>query len=151
MRSLVLLASAASLLATAAAVPDGNFSLTCTGVDLFHNFFLAATCYRPVEDGSKAQSQNELDLTMCIGLDQVSGHMQWEVYGKFSNYCTNCTVLAPMNQTQQHLLACFCSPLVGSHVPVKSTINLDEGITNDLGTLKCAGGMASLPHGGRDH
>jgi hypothetical protein len=79
MRFLILLASAASLLATAAASPFGNFSLSCTGVDLFHNFFLGATCCRPGDHGAETQFENELDLTMCIGLNQVTGHMQWEV------------------------------------------------------------------------
>lgn len=79
MRTFVFLASAASLLVTAAALSYSNFSLSCTAVDLFHNFFLGATCCHPVDDGVDAQSPNELDLTMCIGLDQVSGQMQWEI------------------------------------------------------------------------
>lgn len=80
---LFLLASLVASLPTAAAPASygsyGNFSLSCTAVDLFHNFFLGATCCHPSSDGVDAQSDNELDLTMCIGLDQVSGHMQWEV------------------------------------------------------------------------
>ncbi len=39
--------------------------------------------------------------------------------GKFSNYCTNCTVQA------DRLLTCFCSPLVSrGQGSVRSTINL---------------------------
>jgi hypothetical protein len=80
MRVLILLASAASLLAiSAAAMSYGNFSRSCTSVDLFHNFFLGATCCHPADGGVDAESQNELDLTMCIGLNQVNGQMQWEV------------------------------------------------------------------------
>ena len=80
MHVLILLASAASLLAaSAAAMSYGNFSRSCTSVDLFHNFFLGATCCHPTDNGVDAESQNELDLTMCIGLNQVSGQMQWEV------------------------------------------------------------------------
>jgi hypothetical protein len=80
MRVLILLASAASLFATlATAMSYGNFSRSCTGVDLFHNFFLGATCCHPADNGADVESQNELDLTMCIGLNQVSGKMQWEV------------------------------------------------------------------------
>ncbi|KAK4034141.1 CVNH domain-containing protein [Parachaetomium inaequale] len=151
MQILVLLAAAASFLATAAAAnPYANFSRSCTAVGLFHNFFLGATCCHPGDDGNDSQSENELDLTMCIGLNQVSGHMQWEVYGKFSNYCTNCTVFAPAGRAE-HQLTCSCKPLVGSRGAVLSTLNLDEGIANDWGTLKCAGGMASSPRGGRDY
>ena len=80
MRFLVILAAAASVFATAAAAnPYSNFSRSCTAVGLFHNFFLGATCCHPDGNGNDAQSENELDLTMCIGLNQVSGHMQWEV------------------------------------------------------------------------
>ncbi|KAH6847144.1 CVNH domain-containing protein [Chaetomium sp. MPI-CAGE-AT-0009] len=149
MRFLVLLASAASLLTTAAADPYANFSRSCTGVDLFHGFFLGATCCHPDDNGSEAHSENELDLTMCIGLNQVTGKMQWEVYGKFSNYCTNCTLDTPAGRTE-YQLTCACQPLVGGHGFVKSTLNLDEGIANDWGTLRCEGGMASLPRGPRD-
>jgi hypothetical protein len=80
MRFLALFTASTSFLATAAAAnPYGNFSRSCTAVDLFHNFFLGATCCHPDDNGNDAQSKNELDLTMCIGLNQASGHMQWEV------------------------------------------------------------------------
>ncbi|KAK4241218.1 hypothetical protein C8A03DRAFT_30702 [Achaetomium macrosporum] len=150
MRFPVLFTLAASLV-TVAADSYGNFSLTCTGVSLFHGFFLGATCAtccnpnaNNVEDES--ENKNELDLTMCIGLNQTSGHMKWEVYGKFSNYCKNCTMSEPIGEAK-HLLTCSCEPLVGSHGPVQSTLNLDDGISNDRGTLKCAGGMANLASG----
>lgn len=82
MRFLALCAWLASLLANASA--DGgpsyqNFSLSCTDVGLFHGFFLNASCCYPVVNNADARSQNLLDLTMCIGLDQVSGRLQWEV------------------------------------------------------------------------
>jgi hypothetical protein len=87
MRSFTLLLTAAAtvVLAFPATKPGSsssqyhNFSLSCTAVDLFHNFFLGATCCRPSDGAVEIQSQNELDLTMCIGLDQKSGRMQWEV------------------------------------------------------------------------
>ncbi len=62
-------------------VTPGNFSLSCTAINLRHGFFLGATCCRPTTDAdtTTAESDNQLDLTMCIGLDQVSGGMQWEV------------------------------------------------------------------------
>ena len=81
-----LLLATTSTLTTAAPTPttSGNFSLTCTTISLTHNFFLGATCALPPSPadvgGSGVQSDdNQLDLTMCIGLDQVTGHMQWEV------------------------------------------------------------------------
>jgi hypothetical protein len=43
--------------------------------------------------------------------------------GKFSNYCTNCTVVAPVGEAE-HLLTCWCAPLIGSRGPVPSTLNL---------------------------
>jgi hypothetical protein len=43
--------------------------------------------------------------------------------GKFSNYCTNCTVLESQDKAQ-HNLTCSCTPLVGSRGSVLSTINL---------------------------
>lgn len=88
MRTLITLhACLGTLLRTAAAAPTssslaGNFSLSCTAIDLWHNFFLGATCRRPgSRDGTVAaqSNYNQLDLTMCIGLDQATGHMQWEV------------------------------------------------------------------------
>jgi hypothetical protein len=79
MRFLILLASAASLLTTAAADPYANFSRSCTGIDLVPNFFLGATCCHPGEDGSDVHSENELDLNLCIGLDQVTNQLKWEV------------------------------------------------------------------------
>ncbi|KAH6615492.1 CVNH domain-containing protein [Chaetomium sp. MPI-SDFR-AT-0129] len=141
MRPIPFLVSTAFLLAseTAADFP-GNFSRSCTGVGLSHNFFLGASCSHPDNNGVNSQSVNQFDLAMCIGLDQASGKMQWEVYGKFSNYCSNCTISADEGE---HLLTCACQPLVSSHGPVLSTINLDEGITNEWGTLKCAGGVIS--------
>lgn len=69
----------ASLLATAAASSYGNFSLSCSKLSLFHGFFLGASCCRPDEAGVESQSVNQLDLTMCIGMDQMSGRMQWEM------------------------------------------------------------------------
>ncbi|KAH6623752.1 CVNH domain-containing protein [Chaetomium tenue] len=148
MRFLIFFASLASLLTTAAADSFTDFSRSCTGVDLFHNFFLSATCCHPDDNGADAQSENELDLTMCIGLDQRTGQMQWEVYGKFSNYCTNCTLGTAADGTE-HQLTCACQALVGSRAFKQSTINLDEGIANEWGTLECAGGMATLPPGWR--
>ncbi|KAK4100443.1 hypothetical protein N658DRAFT_524805 [Parathielavia hyrcaniae] len=145
---ITLLASSAAFLATATASSYGNFSLSCTDVDLTHNVVLNATCCGAPADGAVEPQldHNELDLSKCIGLDQITGHMQWEVYGKFSNYCTNCTILQPKGKAD-YLLHCWCEPLVGSHGPVDSTINLDEGIANDMGTLKCAGGEASVEDG----
>lgn len=80
MRPFPLLVSTAFLLVreTAADFP-GNFSRSCTGVGLSHNFFLGASCSHPDNNGLNAQSANQFDLTMCIGLDQASGKMQWEV------------------------------------------------------------------------
>lgn len=86
----------AAVFAAAAAVPPSttstyaNFSQSCTAVGLSHSFFLGATCCYPELVGTgegedhgggvvEAQSLNELDLTMCIGLDQGSGRMKWEV------------------------------------------------------------------------
>jgi hypothetical protein len=43
--------------------------------------------------------------------------------GKFSNYCTNCTVVAPVGEAE-HLLTCWCTPLVATRGPVPSTLNL---------------------------
>jgi hypothetical protein len=43
--------------------------------------------------------------------------------GKFSNYCTNCTVFAPAGKTE-HQLTCSCEPLVGSRGAVRTTLNL---------------------------
>ncbi|KAK3897682.1 CVNH domain-containing protein [Staphylotrichum tortipilum] len=134
---------------SASGVAPGNFSLSCTSINLRHGFFLGATCCRPVEDSdtdsAESESDNQLDLTMCIGLDQVAGRMQWEVYGKFSNYCANCTLM--VGGHEGHVLTCFCRPLVGGKGVVRSSLNLDEGITNDMGTLKCDGGMASSGDG----
>lgn len=92
---LLFLLSFTAALVTAAptSISPGNFSLTCSAIDLVHNFFLGATCCHPIatapasspDDGNgggvvvEAQSDNQLDLTMCIGLNQVSGRMQWEV------------------------------------------------------------------------
>jgi len=70
----------ASPVVTTPGVPPGNFSLSCTSINLRHGFFLGATCCRPATPGTAdAESDNQLDLTMCIGLDQVEGKMQWEV------------------------------------------------------------------------
>ncbi|KAL2144363.1 hypothetical protein VTI28DRAFT_9187 [Corynascus sepedonium] len=148
MRFLILLTAAGSFTASTASASNsfGNFSRSCTRVGLFHNFFLSATCFHPEDDGTNALSANELDLAMCIGLDQRSGRMQWEVYGKFSNYCANCTIRAPAGRVE-HLLTCSCQPLMGSRGPARSTLNLDEGIANDWGTLRCAGGIAASPRG----
>ena len=82
----LLLATTTTTTITALPAPttSRNFSLTCTTISLTHNFFLGATCALPPSPadagGSAVQSDdNQLDLTMCIGLDQVTGHMQWEV------------------------------------------------------------------------
>ncbi|KAL2186118.1 hypothetical protein L209DRAFT_686459 [Thermothelomyces heterothallicus CBS 203.75] len=140
----------ASIFATAAASSAfGNFSRSCTGVGLVRSFILGATCCHPDDDGTYTESTNELDLTMCIGLDQTSGRMRWEVYGKFSNYCTDCTIYTSTGKVE-HLITCSCEPLVGGRGPVRSTLNLDEGIANDWGILKCAGGIAASPRGGGD-
>ncbi|KAL2163580.1 hypothetical protein VTH06DRAFT_5638 [Thermothelomyces fergusii] len=139
----------AFILATAAALSAfGNFSRSCTGVGLARRFILGATCCRPEDDGTCTESANELDLTMCIGINQTSGRMRWEVYGKFANYCANCTMHTSTGKAE-HFLACFCKPLVGPCGPVRSTLNLDEGIANDWGILKCAGGIAVPPRAGR--
>ena len=79
-------------------------------------------------------------------------------------------MLAPEGHDDNHRLVCYCLPVAGIQRCVKTTLNLgmpprtlyasslpprlllintntDEGIANDNGTLKCAGGMASLTHG----
>jgi hypothetical protein len=79
MRFFIVLASMASLLVTAATDPFINFDRSCTNIHLYHNFFLGATCWYHDHDGVDIPTENELDLTMCIGLDQTTGGMQWEV------------------------------------------------------------------------
>ena len=81
-----LVATTAAAAAAAAAVASrGDFSRTCSNVQLADNFFLRASCCRPPAETTSsssslsAQSQNELDLDMCIGLNQVTGRLQWEV------------------------------------------------------------------------
>ncbi|SPQ24891.1 adccff4a-7c86-460b-9831-70005cb4a6a3 [Thermothielavioides terrestris] len=121
----------------------GNFSRTCTDIKLVHTFFLRATCCNSSTDGVEAQSHNELILPMCIGMDQVSGYMKWEVYGKFSNFCKNCTMLEAAGGAK-YLYTCACTPLIGDRGPIWSTLNLDDGISNNMGTLQCAGGKANM-------
>jgi hypothetical protein len=54
--------------------------------------------------------------------------------GKFSNYCTNCTIdsatLEGTQGTTVHELTCACKPLVGSDGFVQSTINLGMSTSN---------------------
>lgn len=63
----------------AAAELYGNFSLTCTGVSLTNGSLLTASCLGLNGPEEGPLPRNRLDLAMCIGLDQVSGHLQWEV------------------------------------------------------------------------
>lgn len=79
MRFFIVLASLASFLVTVATDPFINFDRSCTNVHLSHNFFLGATCWYADHDHVEIPTENELDLTMCIGLDQATGQMQWEV------------------------------------------------------------------------
>ena len=79
MRSLVLCALLASVAAIATPISAGNFSLSCTEVNLTNHYFLNATCTTPDNGNADAQSQNRLDLAMCIGIDYISGGLQWEV------------------------------------------------------------------------
>ncbi|KAK4129895.1 hypothetical protein BT67DRAFT_437425 [Trichocladium antarcticum] len=128
MRSSILCALLASVLASvsvmAAPLTAGNFSLSCTGVNLTRNHILNAACAtRPHGSTGTSTSmsfQNKLDLALCIGIDSQSSRLQWDVYGKFTNYCHNCTMLAAAQEHNNH----------------------HEGIANDNGTLKCRGGMA---------
>jgi hypothetical protein len=69
-----------SALAAISTELHGNFSLTCSGVKLVNNSFLAASCLSPAEAGGEGPlAPTKLDLAMCIGLNQVSGHLQWEI------------------------------------------------------------------------
>lgn len=70
----------ATILATAAASSAfANFSRSCTGIGLVRRFILCATCCSPEDDGTYTESANELNLNLCVGLDQTSGRMRWEV------------------------------------------------------------------------
>ncbi|KAL2019339.1 hypothetical protein VTK56DRAFT_9719 [Thermocarpiscus australiensis] len=124
----------------------GNFSLSCHGIDLVSTVFLIASCRAPGQGTAETLWRNKLDLNLCIGLDQASGRLQWDIYGKFSNYCRNCTVAAARGDSD-HLLTCSCIPLIGRQGPIQSSLNLDEGIGNDKGVLECAGGIATLTNG----
>ena len=63
-------------LATAAARGDrGDFSLTCTDVSL-DSTDLKAACYTGrTED--RAPHPNNLDLNLCIGLNQSTNQLEW--------------------------------------------------------------------------
>ncbi|KAK4124361.1 hypothetical protein N657DRAFT_714948, partial [Parathielavia appendiculata] len=97
---LVHLASASTLLITVVASPLATSRSVCTSVDLFHDIFLGATSCHPSSAGVKPQSDNELDLTICIVMNQITGHMQWMGYGKFSDCCTHCTISQPMGEAK---------------------------------------------------
>ncbi|KAL2264153.1 hypothetical protein VTK26DRAFT_1271 [Humicola hyalothermophila] len=148
---LLLVSIAANGAATATSY--GNFSRSCTSVHLDDDdVVLRASCYPPAgQDGNNAGSvkDNKLELPLCIGLDQTTAQMEWSIYGKFSNYCRNCTLSAITaikagEQVDEHLFTCVCVSLSGGSGPVRSTINLDEGISNVMGRLECAGGIAAL-------
>ncbi|GAB1317409.1 Cyanovirin-N [Madurella fahalii] len=133
------------VLAAAAVENYGNFSLTCSGVTLDNSVLTASCCGLGGAD-EDTPAQSRLDLALCIGLDQVSGRLQWEVYGKYPNYCKNCTILNVAGEPD-HLLSCSCIPLVGGRGPIQSTLNLDEGISNEMGRLRCEGGIGSITSG----
>ncbi|KXX79126.1 Cyanovirin-N [Madurella mycetomatis] len=133
------------VLVAAATETYGNFSLTCSGVAL-DNSVLSASCSGLGGADEDTPAQSRLDLALCIGLDQVSGRLQWEIYGKYPNYCKNCTILN-LAEEPGHLLSCSCTPLVGGRGPIQSTLNLDEGIRNEMGTLRCEGGIGSIISG----
>ncbi|KAK3954046.1 hypothetical protein QBC32DRAFT_233150 [Pseudoneurospora amorphoporcata] len=146
-----------------AAVPNdskivGNFSHSCAQITLMNKYFLAASCNGihpaapdPKEgNGTHVPSPgfNQLDLNQCIGFDQgtggpesgggVWGKLIWQPIGKFSNYCTDCSLTGPRLKE----LKCNCVPMTGPGATT-TVIDLDEGVENRNGTLVCRGGMGS--------
>lgn len=71
-----------TITATATPTSYGNFSQSCTSIQLTNNFFLRASCFHPPDENSNvtasSANDNKLDLAMCIGLDQVTGRMEWQ-------------------------------------------------------------------------
>ncbi|KAK3320119.1 hypothetical protein B0T19DRAFT_281583 [Cercophora scortea] len=118
-------------LATAVAA-YGNFSHTCQDIELV-NTDVRATC---LDEAASTLYTNELDLNLCVGLDQTTAQLKWELLGKFSLYCVNCALAwipAP-------LLTCSCAPLTGGAAH-NTTLDLDDGVGNSNGTLTCRTGQ----------
>ncbi|KAK3321939.1 Cyanovirin-N [Apodospora peruviana] len=130
MRTNVLFVWLAALLPAMVAAAYSNFTATCTDVAL-DGFSLSARCLDESRSDKKDPVNSSLDLNLCLGIDQEDAHLIWSVYGKFANYCSNCTV-----QGSPALLSCVCAPLSGGS-SANTSLNLDARIGNKNGTLAC--------------
>ncbi|KAK0716637.1 hypothetical protein B0T21DRAFT_352060 [Apiosordaria backusii] len=109
-----------------------SFSKTCTNITLTDNWFLNATCL-PLDPSQHVPiNYIPLDLNLCITMNET-GQLDWDLYGKASNYCNNCTLALNPGCVD---LTCTCGADWGfpSH---NTTINLDEGIGNYDGQVVC--------------
>ncbi|KAK3940897.1 hypothetical protein QBC46DRAFT_384078 [Diplogelasinospora grovesii] len=142
------------LCALAAAHPDtyySNFTQTCENITLVGTSSLVALCNANLTDQNQTPRPNRLDLNQCVGLEQNTGTLEFAVNGKFTTGCIDCYVM-PINNTattQTHnsstAFTCACLPYQGylgqDNHPLETTLNLDEGIGNFNGVLKCIGGF----------
>ncbi|KAK3384901.1 hypothetical protein B0H63DRAFT_522249 [Podospora didyma] len=118
-----------------------DFSKSCQNIALSGKLSLSAACNaHGIDAKTVLAATTELDLNLCIGLGEAGNQLSWEVYGKFSNYCSNCKVEGTLP-----ILTCTCAPIneVAKN-PATTSIALDGGIGNENGTLSCRGGVGSL-------
>ncbi|KAH8900948.1 Cyanovirin-N [Thozetella sp. PMI_491] len=146
MQKLAVVLALVAAQAGAVTAGNANFTSSCTGITLDagrlgHNDFLNATCASGDLTSTSYEHRqpdhvSEIDLNLCVGIDQSSGNLAWSVYGKFSEYCKGCSLARPA------ILSCTCAP-IATGVKTSSTLNLNEGIGNVNGSLICLGGKGS--------
>lgn len=126
------------------------FSTSCEAITLYSSP-AAPTKHLPDQlkarcrDNAGTLHNTSIDLNFCLGIDYTNASLLWSVYGKFSEYCSNCWSAGVRVE-----MTCVCA-LEGSSAGTQSasgqtansTINLDAGIGNLNGTLRCAGGTGS--------
>lgn len=131
---MILLAIALAVVAVNVdSAKNSNYCYSCTDIKL-NRFSLNAVCY--AADRETQELKNSLELNLCVGIDQNTAQLHWEYYGKFSNYCSNCSLDVNMDETTT-IMTCTCSPLAGGPRGVVTSLDLNKGIGNMDGTMKC--------------
>lgn len=77
------LLSILAMLARIVAAQNGNFTDTCTDIELLpdslgHNDNLRASCRTDTLEGSQSRTST-IDLNLCVGIDHTSGELAWSV------------------------------------------------------------------------
>lgn len=124
-------------LAVGGALANGNFSQTCSDIQVDQSGELSASCFR------KNQTSNQTKVNLNGWIANLDGSLGWDLdaYG-FGNFVGSCEKLSLSTDGTTLYAACRNR----EHTPMQAQINLDEQIFNNNGRLDLTPTGGSQPN-----